>query len=88
MDLSKLVAVIALIIVVALAAGHSLSAEIVRPVGVSETVQEKLIEREAMRRAALADHTRRKDDFQRRCSGKPYLTRAELEACRQAYRRL
>ena len=88
MDLSKLVASIALVLVVALAVGHALGAELGRTVAASETVQEKLIEREANRRAALADHTRRKEDFVRRCSGKPYLTRAELEACRVAYRQL
>jgi len=88
MDLSKLVASIALIIVVALVVGHARGAEMGRTVADSETVQAKLIEREAMRRAQLADHTRRKEDFQRRCSGRAYLTRAELEACRLAYRRL
>lgn len=88
MELSKVVASIALILLVTLAVGHARGAELGRTVAVSETVQDKLIEREAMRRAALADHNRRKEDFARRCSGKPYLTSAELEACRLAYRRL
>ena len=51
------------------------------------TVQEQLVAREAMRRAALAEHHKRKEDFARLCI-KPLMSSAELEACRVAYRRL
>ena len=79
MELSKLVAFLALVLGVVLATGQA------RGTG---TVQDKLVEREATRRAALAEQHKRKEDFEKRCSGKPYLTRAELEACRAAYRKL
>jgi hypothetical protein len=79
MELSKIVAFLALVLGVVLATGQARSAE---------TVQNKLVEREAVRRAALVEHDKRKEDFSRRCSGKPYLTSTELEACRAAYRRL
>jgi len=79
MELSKLVAFLALVLGVVLAAGQARSAA---------TVQDRLVEREALRRAALLEHHKRKEDFARRCSGKPYLTSSELEACRAAYRRL
>jgi hypothetical protein len=46
------------------------------------------VEREAVQRAALVEHHKRKEDFVRRCSGKAYLTSTELEACRAAYRKL
>ena len=79
MELSKLVAFLALVLGVVLATGQARGAG---------TVQDKLVEREAVQRAALVEHHKRKDDFERRCSGKPYLTSAELEACRTAYRKL
>jgi hypothetical protein len=79
MELSKIVAFLALVLGVVLATGQARGAE---------TVQNKLVEREAVRRAALVEHDKRKEDFSRRCSGKPYLTSTELEACRAAYRRL
>jgi hypothetical protein len=79
MELSKVVALLALVLGVALATGQARG---------TDTMQDKLMEREAVRRAALAEHNKRKEDFARRCSGKLYLTRAELEACRVAYRKL
>ena len=78
MELSKLVAFLALVLGVVLATGQARGAG---------TVQDKLVEREAVQRAALVEHHKRKEDFTRLCS-KPYMTSAELEACRAAYRKL
>ena len=79
MELSKIVAFLALVLGVVLATGQARGAG---------TVQDRLMEREALRRAALFEHDKRKEDFTRRCSGRPYLTSTELEACRAAYRKL
>jgi hypothetical protein len=49
--------------------------------------QDRAAAREAARRVALAEHEKRKADFARRCA-KPFMSAAELEACRAAYRRL
>ena len=87
MELSKTVAVLALVLGAVLAAGYARGTETGWPAGAKETVQDRLVAREALRRAELADHHRRKEDFARRCS-KPLMTRTELEACRVAYRRL
>lgn len=78
MELSKLVAFLALVLGVVLVTGQARGAG---------TVQDKLVEREAVQRAALVEHHKRKEDFTRLCS-KPYMTSTELEACRAAYRKL
>jgi hypothetical protein len=87
MELSKAVASLALILAVLLAAGHARGTEIGGPTGSQETMQDRLLAREAMRRAALAEHHKRIEDFARRCT-KPLMSAAELETCRVAYRRL
>ena len=87
MELSKAVASLALLLGVLLAAGYARGTEIGWPAGTKETVQDRLTAREAMRRAALAEHHKRKEDFARLCT-KPLMSPAELEACRVAYRRL
>jgi hypothetical protein len=87
MELSKAVVSLALILAAALAAGYARGGEGGGPAGTRETVQERLVAREATRRAALAEHLRRKEDFVRRCA-KSLMSAAELEACRVAYRRL
>ena len=78
MDLSKTVAVLAVVLAVMLVTGYVRGAE---------TAHERAAAREAARRVALADHQKRKEDFERRCV-KPLMSPAELEACRAAYRRL
>jgi hypothetical protein len=78
MDLSRTVAALALILVLALVVGYAIAAE--KP-------QDRSAAREAARRVALAEHQKRKEDFARRCT-KPLMSAAELEACRAAYRRL
>jgi hypothetical protein len=87
MELSKAVASLALILAAALAAGYARGTEIGAPTGSRDTVQDRLLAREAMRRAAVAEHHKRIEDFARRCT-KPLMSAAELEACRVAYRRM
>jgi hypothetical protein len=86
MELSKVVASLAIILAVTLATGHARGDGPSAP-AVRETVQDKLLAREAMQRAALADHYRRKEDVARLCN-RPLTSPATLEACRAAYRRL
>ena len=83
MELSKVVAFLAIILGAALATGHA------RGDGpaVGQTVQERLVAREATQRAALAEHHRRKEDVVRLCN-RSLTSPAELEACRIAYRKL
>ena len=76
----------ALVLAGVLATAYAFGEEDKTPV-VQETVQKKVEAREAQRRAAMAEHKKRKEEFARRCT-KPGLTDAELEACRVAYRRL
>jgi hypothetical protein len=87
MELSKAVASLALLLGVLLATGYARGTDIGTPDGGKGTVQERLVAREAVRRAALAEHHRRKEDFARLCT-KPLMSAVELEACRVAYRRL
>jgi hypothetical protein len=87
MELSKAVASLALILGVLLAAGYARGMDAFAPKGTQETMQDRLVAREAMRRAALAEHHKRKEDFARLCA-KPFMRAPELEACRAAYRRL
>ena len=86
MELSKIVASLAIVLGVLLATGHARGDGPSGPM-VKETVQDKLVAREAMQRAALADHHRRKADVARLCN-RPLNSPAVLEACRAAYRRL
>jgi len=86
MELSKVVASLAIVLGAVLATGYARGDGPSGP-AVKETVQDKLIAREAMRRAALAEHHRRKEDVTRLCN-RPLMSPAELEACRTAYRKL
>lgn len=88
MQLSTVVASVALVLAAALAVGHALGQDIPpqsEPKAV--TMQKKVDEREAQRRAAAADHQKRKDEFARRCT-KPLKTPYELEECRTVYRQM
>jgi hypothetical protein len=92
MDLSKVIAAVALALAAVLVSEYSRAAEKVvaqQPVKTQQPLQarETVEAREAARRLALVDHQRRKDNVVRLC-GKPLMTQAELEACRVAYRRL
>jgi hypothetical protein len=85
--LSNAVASTALILAAVLVIGHAGSEDAIQPVPPKETMQGKISDREAQRRAAMAEQQKRKEEFQRRC-GKPVKTPAELEECRLAYRKL
>lgn len=91
MQLSTVVASAALVLAAALAVGHALGQDIpprfesqVEP---KVTMQKKVDEREAQRRAAAADHQKRKEDFAKRCT-KPIKTPYELEECKAVYRQM
>jgi hypothetical protein len=84
MQLSTAVAATALLLAAALAAGYAHSGE----PGVSPpTMQKKIEEREAKRRAAVAESRRRKEEFARRCT-KPLESPFDLADCREMYRKL
>ncbi|HEV3008021.1 MAG TPA: hypothetical protein VGX52_03205 [Burkholderiales bacterium] len=55
--------------------------------GFAETGQERLAQREALRRAAVVEQQKRKEDFALRCI-KRNRSDTNLEACRDAYRKL
>jgi hypothetical protein len=85
MDLSRTVASTAVVLAVILAAGHALGqagAPALKP-----TAQEKVVDREAQRRAAVEDQQRRKDAFDRACN-KPLKSDMDFDLCRTAYKRL
>lgn len=85
MELSRAVASTALILAVLLVVGHA------RGDGdadaAKETLQKKIDRREEARRAALVEHQRRTESFERECR-KPLKTAEELAACRSAYQRM
>ena len=80
MDLSKIIAALALVLAGVLVSQYSQAAE-------RETAPKSFAAREAMRQVAMAEHERRKQDVARLC-GKPITTNAQMEACRAAYRKL
>ena len=86
MQLSTAIGTLALVLAAALVAGHALGEDI-PPQSEPKTMQKKVDEREAQRRAAAADHQRRKEEFERRCT-KPLKTPYELEECRVVYRQM
>ena len=87
MQLSTVVASVAVILAAALAAGHALGEDIPPQSQPKVTMQKKVDEREAQRRAAAADQQKRKEEFARRCT-KPLKTPYELEECRIVYRQM
>ena len=87
MQLSTVVASAALVLAAALAAGHALGQDIPPQSEPKVTMQKKVDEREAQRRAAAADQQKRKEEFAKRCS-KPVKTPFELEECRTVYRQM
>lgn len=86
MELSKAVASTALILALLLVVGYARSDE---PASASpaETAQKKLEKREEARRAALIEHQRRAEAFDRLCR-KPVKTPEELSFCRSVYRQM
>lgn len=85
MNTSVIVGSIALALAGVLATGQAFG-ENTRPL-TRQTAHEKAVEREALRRVAVEDHQKRKDEYKRNCAKKD-LNPAQFEACRAAYRRL
>jgi hypothetical protein len=82
---SIVVGSIALVLAGVIASGQAFGQEVITvPL---PTAQEKVVQREALRRAALQEHQKRKEDFARNCI-KPDLSDKQLDACRAAYRKL
>ncbi len=96
MDLAKIIGSMAVVLGVVLVAGHA-SGEEERdlqpkdmqppPAAPKLTVQQKLEEREAQRRAEMAEQQRRKEEFSRRCNSNALKTEQEVSFCRVAYRK-
>jgi hypothetical protein len=87
MQASTVVGAIALILAVVAAAGYAYSDETPAPTPERVTMQKKVDEREAARRAAVAEQQKRKEEFQRRCA-KSVQTAEELAECRAVYRQM
>ena len=85
MNTSIVIGSIALVLAGVLATGHAFG-QTIQPAPMP-TAQEKKEQREAVRRAEMAEHQRRKEEFARNCI-KPALSESQLEACRAAYRKL
>ena len=86
MELSKAVGAIAVVLGVVLSAGFAVGED--GAVGASkQTMQMKVEEREAQRRAAMEEQQKRKDAFERACN-KPMKSEADRDLCRLAYKRL
>ena len=82
---SIVVGSVALVLAGVLATGYAFGQEIIK--APQPTAQEKLDQREALRRTAMQEQQKRKEDFARNCI-KPDLSDKQLEACRAAYRKL
>ena len=86
MQASTIVGTLALILALVLVAGYA-SGDELPALPEIKTIQKKVDEREAQRRAAVAEQQKRKDEFARRCS-KPVKTAEELQECRAVYRQM
>jgi len=92
MQASTIVGTLALLLAALLIAGyaHSQDAPAAPDAKASaevKTMQSKVEEREAVRRAAVAEQQKRREEFARRCS-KPLKTAEELQDCRAVYRQM
>jgi hypothetical protein len=88
MQASTVVGTLALVLAAVLVVGYSYAyGDDTPPATEVKTMQKKVDEREAARRAAVAEQEKRKQEFQKRCS-KPVKTADELAVCRTAYRQL
>lgn len=86
MELSKTVGSMAIVLGVVLSAGFAAGED--SATGASkQTMQMKVEEREAQRRAALEEQQKRKDAFERACN-KPMRSDTDRDLCRVAYKRL
>jgi hypothetical protein len=89
MKLSTTIASMAVVLGVILAAGYANGEGAVPAEATKQTptAQEKIDERETVRRAALAEQQKRKDAFERACN-KPLRSEMDFDLCRAAYKRL
>jgi malic enzyme len=91
MQASTIVGTLALLLAALLIAGYAHSQDPAVPEAKTapelKTMQEKVEEREAIRRAAVAEQQKRREEFNRRCS-KPLKTAEELQECRAVYRQM
>jgi len=91
MQASTIVGTLALLLAALLIAGYAHSQDPAAPEAKAapelKTMQEKVEEREAIRRAAVAEQQKRREEFNRRCS-KPLKTAEELQECRAVYRQM
>src|SRR5688500_5766526 len=86
MELSKTIGMVAVVLAVLLAAGYAVGED--GAAGASkQTMQMKVEEREAQRRAALEEQQRRKDAFERACN-RQLKSSMDFDLCRTAYKRL
>jgi len=86
MDLAKMIASVALLLIVVIAAGYAKGEDGVEPTQ-AVSAQKRIEEREAKRKAEIAEHQKRKEDLSRHCT-RPLATPADLEACRAVYRKM
>ena len=87
MQASTVVGTLALILAAVLVAGYTYGDDSSLAAEPKTTMQKKVDEREAARRAAVAEQEKRKLEYERRCA-KPDKTADELAACRTLYRQL
>jgi hypothetical protein len=87
MELSRTIALMAVVLGMVLAAGYALGEDNQAPAPKQMTVQKKVDDREAQRRSALAAHEKRKAHFERSCN-KPLKSDTDFVLCRAAYREL
>ncbi len=88
MQASTIVGSLALILAAALVAGYTYGDDTTpSPAEPKTTMQKRVDEREAARRAAVAEQEKRKQEYQRRCA-KPDKTTEQLAECRVLYRQL
>ena len=85
MELSRAIALMALVLGMVLGTGYAAGQEDSR--ASKQTMQKKAEEREAQRRAALEAHEKRKHHFERSCN-KPLSSDTDFALCRAAYRAL
>jgi len=79
----------AVVLGVILTAGYAYGDAVVTPAAgaTKPTAQDKVQEREALRRAAVEEQQKRKDAYERACN-KPLRTDTDFDLCRTAYKRL
>jgi hypothetical protein len=88
MNLSTTIATVAVVLGVILTAGYANGDAAEPAAGATKpTAQDKVQEREALRRAAVAEQQRRKDAYERACN-KTLRTDTDRDLCRTAYKRL